>query len=310
VLLGYSNDFSCYRVIKTDSMTITNSKHVYFDESIFPRLNALRPSVDLSPYSRLPNFSGQSALPFDDEDSELDHQPMDLDQSDDEDAIMNEGPDLDQEDDLQEEEPISPAQPRRLVLRLGPHPTQVTSAVNPTNILARRTRSAAVFSTTVVEPSTHAQAMASKEADAWIASKSRELNNMRDHSVWVELPREDCHHTITSTWAYKKKLGADNQVTEYKARICAQGFRQTYGLNFDLKYAPTGKPSSLRLLISHALQNDFPIHQLDVKSAFLTCDLEEKVFMLPPPGYRSGENIVLQLKKAIYGLKQASLAWY
>ncbi|PLW27994.1 hypothetical protein PCASD_26554 [Puccinia coronata f. sp. avenae] len=310
VLLGYSNDFSCYRVIKTDSMTITDSKHVYFDESIFPRLNALRPSVDLSPYSRLPDFSGQSALPFDDEDSELDHQPMDLDQHDDEDAIMNEGPDLDQEDDLQEEEPISSAQPRRLVLRLGPHPTQVTSAVDPSNILARRTRSAAVFSTTVVEPSTHAQAMASKEADAWIAAESRELDNMRDHSVWVELPREDCHHAIPSTWAYKKKLGADNQVTEYKARICAQGFRQTYGLNFDSKYAPTGKPSSLRLLISHALQNDFPIHQLDVKSAFLTCDLEEKVFMLPPPGYRSGENIVLQLKKAIYGLKQASLAWY
>ena len=43
---------------------------------------------------------------------------------------------------------------------------------------------------------------------------------------------------------------------------------------------------------------------------FLTCDLEEEVFMLPPPGYRTGENIFLQLKKAIYDLKQASLAWY
>ncbi|KAA1117380.1 hypothetical protein PGT21_050016 [Puccinia graminis f. sp. tritici] len=77
-----------------------------------------------------------------------------------------------------------------------------------------------------------------------------------------------------------------------------------------MKYAPTGKPSSLRMLLSHAVTHGYKIHQLDVKSAFLTCELEETVYMLPPPGYKTGEDVVLQLRKAIYGLKQASLAWY
>ncbi|PLW04994.1 hypothetical protein PCANC_28362 [Puccinia coronata f. sp. avenae] len=66
----------------------------------------------------------------------------------------------------------------------------------------------------------------------------------------------------------------------------------------------------LLLLLSHAVSNQLLIHQLNVKSAFLTCDLEEKVYLTPPAGYRTGANIYLALNKAIYGLKQASLAWY
>ncbi|PLW45549.1 hypothetical protein PCASD_06269 [Puccinia coronata f. sp. avenae] len=133
---------------------------------------------------------------------------------------------------------------------------------------------------------------------------------MKSHHVWEEIPLQPHHHTIPSTWAFKEKLGADNQVVEFKARICAQGFRQTYGLNFELKYALTGKPASLRFLLSLASQQGLLVHQLDVKSTFLTCDLEEEVLMLPPAGYLSGQRVVLRLVKAIYGLKQASLAWY
>jgi hypothetical protein len=133
---------------------------------------------------------------------------------------------------------------------------------------------------------------------------------MIKHNVWTVIHLLPTHHTIPSTWAYKKKLGADNQVTEFKARICAQGFWQTYGLNFELKYAPTGKPSLLRFLLLIAMEHRLLIHQLDVKSAFLTCDLDEEVLMTPPSGYLADQQVVLWLNKAIYGLKQASLAWY
>ncbi|KAI7964121.1 hypothetical protein MJO29_004548 [Puccinia striiformis f. sp. tritici] len=186
----------------------------------------------------------------------------------------------------------------------------IDSSVDASNILSYSRRQPQAFTTLTVEPRNHAQAMTSNENASWRAAEAKEINNMITHQVWIERPRQPGLHSIPSTWAYKKKLRVNNEVTEYKARICAQGFRQTYGLNFELKYAPTGKPSSLRLLLSFAVSNNLLIHQLDVKSAFLTCNLEETVYMLPPPGYKTGENIVLELKKAIYGLKQASLAWY
>jgi hypothetical protein len=152
--------------------------------------------------------------------------------------------------------------------------------------------------------------MACDNQEQWHTAELRELENMANHNVWEVIPHLSSHHTIPSTCAYRKKLGSSNEVVEFKARICAQGFRQTFGLNFESKYAPTGKPASLRLLISHAINQGYSVHQLDVKSEFLTCNLEEEVLMLPPPSYLTNQDVVLKLRKAIYRLKQALLAWY
>jgi transposase InsO family protein len=70
IFIGYSNDYLCYRVVKTESMEISDTKHAYFDESSFPTLRALNPSPDLFPHSCLPDFSTSSSLPFDDDDND------------------------------------------------------------------------------------------------------------------------------------------------------------------------------------------------------------------------------------------------
>jgi hypothetical protein len=313
ILLGCSNDYSCYRIVKIDSMEVTNTKHVYFDESTFPSLCALNPSSDLFPHSRLPDFDSSMDLPYDN-DEELAPAPPEPepalgdDLPLDEDEVVNkrDGGNTSSEED--EEPNTRPAQ--RLILRLGPHPTLVGSNISTSNILSCCTRSAHSFSVMSTKPSNHHQAMRGDNSIEWTKAEETEIANMIKHNVWTKIPLQPHHHTIPSTWAYKKKLGADNEVTKFKAWICAQGFRQMYGLNFELKYAPTGKPSSLRFLLSLAMERDYLIHQLDVKSAFLTCDLEEEVLILPPAGYLTGQQIVLCLNKAIYGLKQALLAWY
>ncbi|KAL0447558.1 UNVERIFIED_CONTAM: Retrovirus-related Pol polyprotein from transposon RE1, partial [Sesamum latifolium] len=76
-------------------------------------------------------------------------------------------------------------------------------------------------------------------------------------------------------------------------------------------FAPVARLETIWLLIALAAQNRWPIHQMDVKSAFFNSTLEE-VYVNQPEGFsiNSHENKVLKLKKALYGLKQAPRAWY
>lgn len=45
------------------------------------------------------------------------------------------------------------------------------------------------------------------------------------------------------------------------------------------------KIASVLLFISLAATFDWPLHQLDVKNAFLHGDLQEEVYMEQPPGF-------------------------
>ena len=49
---------------------------------------------------------------------------------------------------------------------------------------------------------------------------------------------------------------------------------------------------------------------MDVKSAFLNGQLDEEIFLEPPPGFRPSRYMVWRLLHALYGLKQAHKSWY
>ena len=130
--------------------------------------------------------------------------------------------------------------------------------------------------------------------------------------TWTLVPRPLDVNVVSCKWVYSLKYNPDGSIARHKARLVARGFSQAYGLDYTETFSPVARLSSICVLFSVALNQAWPLHQLDVSNAFLYGDLAEQVYMEQPPGYiAQGESSqVCLLKKAIYGLKQSPHAWF
>jgi len=90
-------------------------------------------------------------------------------------------------------------------------------------------------------------------------------------------------------------------VERFKARLVAKGFEQQCGIDYSETFSPVIKPSTIRILLSMAVQFEWSIRQLDVSNAFLHGQLIEDVLMEQPMGftYSSHPNYVCKLHKAL-----------
>ncbi|KAM1606973.1 hypothetical protein ACFX1Z_027609 [Malus domestica] len=141
---------------------------------------------------------------------------------------------------------------------------------------------------------------------------AEKLQAFHENNTWtiVRLPKEK--KVVGSRWVYKTKFHSDGTIERNKARLVARGFIQTYGVDYKETFAPVAKMNTVRVLLSVAINNAWPLFQMDVKNAFLHGELEEEVFMKLPPAHPQSNNLemVCKLHKSIYGLKQSPRAWY
>ncbi|MBW0499048.1 hypothetical protein O181_038763 [Austropuccinia psidii MF-1] len=134
---------------------------------------------------------------------------------------------------------------------------------------------------------------------------------MNKLEVWDVVELRSNYKLVGKTWVFKLKKDHLNHNLEHKACLCAQGFTQTPGIDFEKTYAPIGRMNSLRALIAHASFSGLDFHQIDVKSTFLHAPLTEMVYLAIPQYLDINcQKFCLRLNKVIYGLKQALLAWY
>nr|GFB79134.1 putative reverse transcriptase, RNA-dependent DNA polymerase [Tanacetum cinerariifolium] len=117
---------------------------------------------------------------------------------------------------------------------------------------------------------------------------------------------------IDTKWVYKNKKDERGIVIRNKARLVAQGHTQEEGIDYEEVFAPVARIKAIRLFLAYASFMGFPVYQMDVKSAFLYDTIEEKVYICQPPRFEDPEypDKVYKVVKALYGLHQATRAWY
>ena len=82
---------------------------------------------------------------------------------------------------------------------------------------------------------------------------------------------------IESKWIFKKKTDADGNVSVYKARFVAKGYRQVQGVDYDETFSPVVKLKSVWIMLAIAAFYDYEMWQMDVKTAFLNGFLKEEL---------------------------------
>jgi hypothetical protein len=112
-------------------------------------------------------------------------------------------------------------------------------------------------------------------------------------------------------WVYSIKVKSDGSLDRYKARLVALGNNQEYGVNYEETFAPVAKMTTICTILAIAASQNWDLHQMDMKNAFLHGDLKEDLYMRPPAGLLSTPtSAVCKLRRSLYGLKQAPRAWY
>ncbi|GJX07003.1 ribonuclease H-like domain-containing protein [Tanacetum coccineum] len=146
----------------------------------------------------------------------------------------------------------------------------------------------------------------------WRDAMYDEYNALIKNGTWILVPKPPNVNVVRSMWLFRHKYHADGSLSRYKARLVANGRNQQYGVDCSDTFSPVVKPATIRTVLSLALARNWPVHQLDVKNAFLNGDLTETVYMYQPPGFVDSRfpHHVCRLQRSLYGLKQAPRAWF
>jgi hypothetical protein len=145
----------------------------------------------------------------------------------------------------------------------------------------------------------------------WDTTMNEEYRSLMANDTWDLVPLPKGRKLVRWKWVYRTKYASDGSVERHKARLVAKGFSQVEGIDYNETFSPVEKMNSIHLVLALAASHKWEVHQMDVKSAFLHEDLQEKIYMEQPPGYvHNDSSLVFRLKKSLCGLKQAPRAWY
>ena len=158
------------------------------------------------------------------------------------------------------------------------------------------------------EPSSYSLAAKQKE---WREAMKEEISAILKNKTWTLVKPHGDIKPIGVKWVFRVKKDSKGRILRYKARLVVKGYAQKEGMDYREVFSHVARMKSIRILIAIAAQEEWELHHLDVKTAFLNGEIKEDIYISQLEGFeiKGKEDHILKLRKALYRLKQAPRAW-
>jgi len=153
----------------------------------------------------------------------------------------------------------------------------------------------------------------SEERKKWLNALHKELKSCIKRGVFKQANIDQRAQSNLKPLKSKIHLDIKSNGT-YKCRWVACGYNQRYGSDYNETFSPTAQTKSIYTLLHIAGVKNLEIYTLDVGNAYLESELDIPLLMRPPKDLIEvldlDPEIILEIKKGLYGLKQSGRLWY
>ncbi|KAH9735112.1 hypothetical protein KPL71_017633 [Citrus sinensis] len=98
----------------------------------------------------------------------------------------------------------------------------------------------------------------------WKEAMNEEMNSLQKNSTWEVVDLPEGKTPVGCRWVFTIKYKADGTVERFKARLVAKRYTQTYGVDYMETFAPVTKINTVHVLLSLAVNLDWPLYQFDI----------------------------------------------
>ena len=146
---------------------------------------------------------------------------------------------------------------------------------------------------------------------------------LEENGVWRLIKKPPSSNALHTKWVFQMKIDAHGDLKRLKARLVACGNKQVFGIDYQFTFAAVMDMSTVKVILALVATWGVPVKHGDIPNAYVKADKESHLeILLQVPkamdvdeatlkklGAASKKELALDLRKSLYGLKQAGRLW-
>lgn len=126
----------------------------------------------------------------------------------------------------------------------------------------------------------------------WLEAVNCKMCALVKNQNWNPVPRKIDTNLSTTKWVFRKRAISWKCLlqTNFKARLTTRGFQQVHSIVFEETFEAAVKFLFLRLKLAILAPEGLALHQMNLKTAFLKCDMSENIYMKQPKGFLTNKS--------------------